>query len=228
MSKLILVRHGESLWNKKNLFTGWTDVGLTEKGRQEAKQAGILLRGCKIDVCYTSVLIRAIETTEILMKAADLNVPVIENWHLNERHYGALQGLNKAEMAEKYGDDQVHLWRRSYDVRPPLLDKNDKQNPAFDKLYKNLKPKEIPLAESLKDTVSRVIPYYKAEIQPRLLRGENVLVVAHGNSLRALEMFLLNISEDDIPNLNIPTGVPFVFDLDRNLNVVSEKQLGEG
>ena len=175
MSKLILVRHGESVWNKENLFTGWTDVSLSENGIEEAKKAGSLLKGEKIDVCYTSVLTRTLETAKNILESAELtNVPQIHDWHLNERHYGALQGLNKAETAEKYGADQVKIWRRSYDVKPPLLEKDDKRNPAFDEKYKDLKPEELPLAESLLDTVNRVVPYYEKEILPRLQNGGNV------------------------------------------------------
>lgn len=226
MSKLILVRHGESVWNKENLFTGWTDVSLSENGIEEAKKAGSLLKGEKIDVCYTSVLTRTLETAKNILESAELtNVPQIHDWHLNERHYGALQGLNKAETAEKYGADQVKIWRRSYDVKPPLLEKDDERNPAFDEKYKDLKPEELPLAESLLDTVNRVVPYYEKEILPRLQKGENVLVVAHGNSLRALEMYISKYTPEEIVELNIPTASPFVYEFDDAMNVTNSYYL---
>ncbi len=223
MVKLILIRHGESVWNQKNLFTGWTDVELSEKGIEEAKHAGTLLKSEKIDICFTSVLKRTLQTAENVLKAADrTELQQIHDWHLNERHYGALQGLNKAETAAKYGEDQVKIWRRSYDVKPPLLDENDERNPAFDDKYKNLNIK-LPLAESLADTVDRVVPYYKDVILPQLKSGKNVLVVAHGNSLRALWMYLSNLSPEEILEVNIPTGTPFVYEFDENMNLKSKE-----
>lgn len=225
MSKLILVRHGESVWNQKNLFTGWTDVELSEKGVSEAETAGELLKNEIIDVCFTSVLKRALKTAEIILKISDkTNIPQIHDFHLNERHYGALQGLNKKETAEKYGEDQVKLWRRSYDVRPPLLDKKDERNPLFDEKYKGIDPSCLPLAESLEDTVARVIPYYNKEILPKLIEGKNVLVVAHGNSLRALWKHLSKLSNDEIINVNIPTGSPFVYKFDNGVLVDPEPE----
>ena len=223
MVKLILIRHGESVWNQKNLFTGWTDVELSEKGIEEAKHAGSLLKSEKIDICFTSVLKRTLQTAENVLKAADrTGLQQIHDWHLNERHYGALQGLNKAETAAKYGEYQVKIWRRSYDVKPPFLDENDERNPAFDNKYKNLNIK-LPLAESLADTVDRVIPYYKDVILPQLKSGKNVLVVAHGNSLRALWMYLSNLSPEEILEVNIPTGTPFAYEFDENMNLKSKE-----
>lgn len=228
--KLILLRHGESVWNKENRFTGWTDVELSETGVAEANEAGRALReaGIDFDVCFTSYLKRAIHTLDhVLAQTENEHLPVVKTWKLNERHYGALQGLNKADTAQKYGEEQVKIWRRSFDVRPPELSADDPRNPAFCKAYKNVAREELPLAESLKDTIARVIPYYESEIVPCLKQGKNVLIAAHGNSLRALVMYLDNVSEKDILELNLPTGVPLVYDLDANLSVVGKSFLGD-
>ena len=230
MYKLILVRHGESEWNKLNLFTGWTDVELSETGRAEAKAAGQGLKalGVKFDVCFTSYLKRAIHTLNYILDEMDLAyLPVYKAWQLNERHYGALQGLNKAETAEKYGEAQVKLWRRSYDVPPPELDPKDPRCPANQETYKNVDKKELPLTESLKITVERVVPYFNEKIKPELEAGKTVLVAAHGNSLRALIMHLEHMSEEDVINLNLPTGVPVIYELDKNYEVVSKQYVGD-
>ena len=216
MYKLVLIRHGESTWNKENRFTGWTDVDLSEKGLQEAKKAGELLRkeGYTFEIAYTSVLKRAIRTLWIVLDEMDLMwIQVIRNWRLNERHYGALQGLNKAETASKYGDEQVHIWRRSYDIQPPALEKSDERYPGKDPRYKYLSEKEIPLTECLKDTVERFLPYWESTIAPMIKTGKKVLIAAHGNSLRALVKYLDNIPDNEIVNLNIPTGVPLVVNV---------------
>lgn len=228
--RLVMIRHGESEWNKLNLFTGWTDVDLSEKGRTEAAGAGRLLKegGYSFDVCYTSYLKRAIHTANAVLEALDEEwIPVIKTWKLNERHYGALQGLNKAETAAKYGEDQVHLWRRSFDVRPPALSVEDDRNPANQPMYRNVDPSELPLAESLKDTIARVVPYYEAEIVPQIKADRSVLIAAHGNSLRALVKYLDNISDEEISSLNIPTGVPLVYELDENLKPIRHYYLGD-
>lgn len=228
--QLVLIRHGESVWNKENLFTGWTDVDLSEKGLQEARQAGALLRDEKFgfDVCFTSYLKRAIHTANIVLEQMNLEwIPVEKSWKLNERHYGALQGLNKSETAAKFGEAQVKLWRRSYDVPPPSLTADDRRNPALDPMFAGTDPSELPLAESLKDTVARVVPYYEDVIRPRIRAGERVVIAAHGNSLRALVMYLDNISAQEITELNIPTGVPLVYELDRDLKAVSSRYLGD-
>ena len=228
--KLILLRHGESTWNKENRFTGWTDVELSETGISEAKEAGKILseRGVDFDVCFTSYLKRAVHTLNYVLAETDNDhLPVTKSWKLNERHYGALQGLNKADTAKKYGEEQVKIWRRSFDVRPPVLSEDDERNPAFCKTYKDVDKKELPLAESLKDTIARVVPYYKAEIEPYLKQGKNVLIAAHGNSLRALVMYLESVSEKDILELNIPTAVPLVYDLDENRSVDKKEFLGD-
>ncbi len=230
MYKLVLLRHGESEWNKLNLFTGWTDVDLTEKGREEAEEAGRLLKegGFTFDIAYTSVLKRAIRTLNIVLDVMDLMwIPDVKNWRLNERHYGALQGLNKAETAKKYGDEQVLLWRRSYDVPPPALDENDERYPGKDPRYANLKKEEIPLSESLKDTVARFVPYWENTIVPTVKSGKKVIIAAHGNSLRALVKYLDNMSEEEIVKLNIPTGVPLVYELDDELKPVKHYYLGD-
>ncbi len=227
---LVLLRHGESEWNKLNLFTGWTDVDLSEQGVKEAKEAGALLakEGYTFDVCFTSYLKRAIHTLNYALDSMDeCYLPVIKAWELNERHYGALQGLNKAETAEKYGEGQVKLWRRSFDVRPPELEATDSRNPALQKAYANVDKSKLPLCESLKDTIARVVPYYEEHIVPLLKEDKKVLVTAHGNSLRALVKYLDNISDEDIAGLNIPTGVPLVYHLDENLHVVSKGYLGD-
>lgn len=219
--RLVLLRHGESVWNKENRFTGWTDVDLSENGVKEAENAGKLLKekGFTFDVSFTSVLKRANRTLEIVLKEMNLNIPVNYSYRLNERHYGALQGLNKDEMRKKFGEEQVHIWRRSYDVRPPKLTKDDERYPGNDPKYKDLTPEELPLTECLKDTLERVIPYYNNEIKKHLENKENVLVVAHGNSLRSIIKYLENISDDDIMSVEIPTGVPYVYELDDSLNI---------
>jgi len=227
---LVLLRHGESEWNKANLFTGWTDVDLSDNGRLEAEMAGKLLKeeGFEFDFCYTSYLKRAIHTLDIVLDEMDYEwLPVIKSWKLNERHYGALQGLNKAETAEKYGEEQVKIWRRSYDVPPPALDPADERNPANQEQYKGIPAEELPLTESLKDTVARAIPYFEEEIKPRMLAGDNVIIVAHGNSLRALVKYLEGISDEDIVEVNIPNGVPLVYEFDSDFNVISKRYLGE-
>lgn len=219
--KLVLLRHGESEWNKENRFTGWTDVDLSENGVKEAEDAGKLLKekGYTFDIAFTSVLKRANRTLEIVLKEMNLDIPVHYSYRLNERHYGALQGLNKDEMKKKFGEEQVHIWRRSYDVRPPELTKDDERYPGNDPKYKDLTPEELPLTECLKDTLERVLPYYNNEIKKHLENKENVLVVAHGNSLRSIIKYLENISDEDIMSVEIPTGVPYVYELDDNLNI---------
>ncbi|MCX6735099.1 MAG: 2,3-diphosphoglycerate-dependent phosphoglycerate mutase [Candidatus Peregrinibacteria bacterium] len=229
MNKIVLLRHGESIWNKENRFTGWTDVELSEKGISEAHEAGKLLKkeGFNFDLVFTSVLKRANKTMEFVLEEMGLqNLPVKKSWRLNERHYGALQGLNKAETAAKYGEDQVKVWRRSYDIQPPALTKDDERYPGKDPMYSDLNEKELPLTECLKDTVERFLPYWEKEIAPEVKGGKNVLIVAHGNSLRALVKYLDNISDDEITGLNIPTGVPLVYELDENLKPVKHYYLG--
>ena len=228
--QLVMIRHGESVWNQKNLFTGWTDVDLSETGHKEAAQGGVLLKeaGFSFDVCYTSYLQRAIHTANhVLQELNEEWIPVIKTWKLNERHYGALQGLNKSETAEKYGEAQVKVWRRSFDVQPPALEPTDERNPALQAPYKNVDPKELPLTESLKDTIARVIPFYEENIKKDMLAGKQVLIAAHGNSLRALVKYLDNISENEITELNIPTGVPLVYEFDDNFNVTGHHYLGD-
>jgi 2,3-bisphosphoglycerate-dependent phosphoglycerate mutase len=230
MHKLVLVRHGESTWNKENRFTGWTDVDLSEKGIQEAHEAGQMLRkeGYVFDVAFTSVLKRAIRTLWIMLDELDqMWIPVYNDWRLNERHYGALQGLNKAEMAAKYGEEQVLIWRRSYDVRPPALAKTDEQYPGSDSRYRDMSEKDIPLCESLKDTVNRFLPYWHEVLAPSVRSGERVLISAHGNSLRALVKYLDNMSEEAIVNLNIPTGIPLVYELNDDLRPIKHHYLGD-
>ena len=228
MIKLVLLRHGESTWNKENRFTGWTDVPLTDLGVEEARNVGRLLKkeGFKFDIVFTSVLKRATDTTDIVLKEMNLKIPVENSWRLNERHYGALQGLNKAEMAAKYGEEQVLNWRRSYDIRPPALEKTDKRWPGHDSKYKALTEKQLPLTESLKDTVERVSPYWKKKIIPSLKQDKRVLVSASGNSLRALVKYLDNVPENEIVNFNIPTGIPLVYELDDNLRPIRHYFLG--
>jgi 2,3-bisphosphoglycerate-dependent phosphoglycerate mutase len=229
MHKVVLLRHGESTWNKENRFTGWTDVDLSEKGFIEAKKSGEALKkeGYTFDIAFTSVLKRAIRTLWIVMDEMDLMwIPVIRNWRLNERHYGALQGLNKAETAKKYGDDQVKIWRRSYDTQPPALEKSDERYPGNDPRYTDLTEDELPLTECLKDTVARFVPYWENAISKSIKEGKKVIIAAHGNSLRALVKYLDNISEDEIVGLNIPTGIPLVYELDDNLNSVKSYYLG--
>ncbi|MGA2783246.1 MAG: 2,3-diphosphoglycerate-dependent phosphoglycerate mutase [Candidatus Bathyarchaeia archaeon] len=230
MHKLVLVRHGESTWNKENRFTGWTDVDLSEKGLQEAHEAGQTLRknGYIFDIAFTSVLKRAIRTLWIILDELEqMWIPVQNHWRLNERHYGALQGLNKAEMAAKYGEQQVLQWRRGYDVRPPAVDKSDERYPASDLRYRGLNPDEIPLCESLKDTVNRFLPYWHETIAPAIKSRKRVLVSAHGNSLRALVKHLDNVSETAITELNIPTGIPLVYELGDGLKPVNHYYLGD-
>ncbi len=229
MKKLVLLRHGESTWNKENRFTGWIDVALSEKGEQEAKTAGLLLKqnGYVFDVAYTSLLKRAIKTLWIVLEDMELMwIPVNLSWRLNERHYGALQGLNKAETAAKFGEQQVLLWRRSYDVRPPALDKSDNPYPGNDPRYKGLPEKYLPLTESLRDVVARFLPYWNETIAPAVKSGQNVIIAAHGNSLRALVMHLDHISDQQIVELNIPTGIPLVYELDNNLRPLKHYYLG--
>ncbi|WOF17152.1 2,3-diphosphoglycerate-dependent phosphoglycerate mutase [Methanoplanus sp. FWC-SCC4] len=229
MYKLVLLRHGESEWNRENRFTGWKDVDLSEKGLKEAKAAGEMLasEGYTFDAAYTSVLKRAIRTLWITLDEMDLMwIPVTRSWRLNERHYGALQGLNKAETAEKYGDEQVFIWRRSYTTPPPALAEDDERSPAFDRRYKDLKPEEIPLTECLKDTVARFLPIWDDEIAPAIKSGKRILIAAHGNSIRALVKNLDNISDDEISQVNIPTGVPLVYELDENLRPIRHYYLG--
>jgi 2,3-bisphosphoglycerate-dependent phosphoglycerate mutase len=230
MKTLVLLRHGESLWNRENRFTGWTDVGLTQKGINEAVEAGRTLKkeGYGFDVAYTSVLSRAIKTLWLVMEEMDLMwIPVHRHWRLNERHYGALQGLNKAETAEKHGLEKVQLWRRSYDIRPPALTPDDLRCPAIDPRYANLKPQELPLTECLKDTVERFLPYWHGTLAPAIQSGQRVLIAAHGNSLRALVKYLDNVSDDDIVGLNIPTGIPLVYELKDNLSPIRNYYLGD-
>lgn len=228
--KLVLVRHGQSIWNLENRFTGWTDVGLSEQGVVEAHTAAKLIKegGYTFDLAYTSVLKRAIKTLWIILEDMDMEwLPVINAWQLNERHYGALQGLNKAEMAEKFGEAQVKLWRRSYDVPPPPLELDDPRHPRFDPRYANLKPEELPKCESLKNTVERMLPYWFSTIAPSIQSGKKVIISAHGNSLRALVKYLDDISDQDIVELNIPTGIPLVYELDEQLKPITHYYLGD-
>lgn len=230
MTKLVLLRHGESIWNKENKFTGWTDVGLSEKGLAEAQQAGQILQqeGFTFDIAYTSVLKRAIKTLWIVMEEMDLMwIPVERSWRLNERHYGALQGLNKAETAAKYGDEQVLVWRRSYDTPPPALEKSDPRYPGKDPRYKHLSEADLPLTECLKDTVERFLPYWHESIAPTIKSGKRVIITAHGNSLRALVKYLDDIPDEEIVGLNIPTGMPLVYELDDALKPQKHYYLGD-
>lgn len=230
MKKLVLLRHGESTWNRENRFTGWVDVGLTEKGIQEAIDAarGMTREGYTFDVAFTSVLKRAIKTLWIILDEMDLMwIPVHQSWRLNERHYGALQGLNKVETAKRHGEEEVQRWRRSYDVRPPALAPDDEQCPGKDRRYACLRPEEIPLTESLKDTVERFLPYWHKTIAPMVTRGDRVLIVAHGNSLRALVKFLDNVADGQIVGLNIPTGIPLVYELEDDLTPMRSFYLGD-
>ena len=228
--RLVLLRHGESVWNKENLFTGWTDVDLSEKGREEARAAGKLMRdeGLDFDVCYTSFLKRAIHTLNLALEEMDREwLPVVKAWQLNERHYGALQGLNKAETAQKFGEEQVKIWRRSYATPPPELSPDDPRNPANQDMFRKVPRGCLPLTESLKETVARAVPYFDDEIKPRMLAGERVLIAAHGNSLRALVKVFDGMSEDEIVGVNIPTGVPLVYEFGRDFSVVSKRYLGD-
>ena len=230
MHQLVLIRHGESLWNQENRFTGWTDVPLTEKGLQEASAAGQFLKkeGFTFDLAFTSVLQRAIKTLWVVLEEMELMwIPVTPSWHLNERHYGALQGLNKAETAVQYGEEQVKIWRRSYDTPPPPLSLDDERHPRFDIRYAGLSPAEIPSGECLADTVDRVVPYWEKIIKPQITQGKKIIIAAHGNSLRALVKYLDNISNEEILELNIPTGIPLLYNLDANLNPIDKRYLGD-
>lgn len=230
MKKLVLLRHGESVWNKENRFTGWTDVGLTDKGIEEAHEGArqLMAKGYTFDVAYTSVLKRAIETLWIVLRDMDLMwIPVYRHWRLNERHYGALQGLNKAETAEKHGEEQVLIWRRAYDTPPPALEPDDERYPGRDPRYTGLTPEELPLTECLKDTVERMLPYWFDTIAPDVQSGRRVLVAAHGNSLRALVKHLDNIPDDEIVGLNIPTGIPLVYELNDDLTPIKHYYLAD-
>ncbi len=230
MYKLVLLRHGQSAWNLENRFTGWTDVDLTDQGIEEAKQSGVLLRDghYTFDIVYTSVLKRAIHTMWYVMDALDQAwLPVVRNWRLNERHYGALQGLNKAETARKIGEEQVMLWRRSYAVRPPALTLDDPRHPRHDRRYANLSPDETPATECLKDVLDRFLPFWHGTIAPVVKSGQRVLIVAHGNSLRALVKYLDDLSEDEVVRLNIPTGIPLLYELDADLKPIQSHYLGD-
>nr|MBU1328847.1 2,3-diphosphoglycerate-dependent phosphoglycerate mutase [Candidatus Omnitrophota bacterium] len=228
--KLVLLRHGESTWNKENKFTGWTDVDLSEKGIEEAREAGKVLKneGYVFDAAFTSVLKRAIRTLWFVLDEMDLMwIPIYNSWRLNERHYGALQGLNKSEMAQKFGEEQVLIWRRSYDIPPMALEKNDPRYPGNDPRYKSLDEKDMPFTESLKETVARVVPYWKEAIVPAFKSGKKIIIAAHGNSLRALVKYLDNISEEEIVKLNIPTGIPLVYELTDDLRPLKHYYLGD-
>ncbi len=230
MHRVVLLRHGESTWNKENRFTGWTDVDLSERGREEAVAAGRLLaqEGFSFDLAFTSVLTRAIRTCWMALdELGELWIPVQRSWRLNERHYGALQGLNKAETAAKHGEAQVKIWRRAYDIAPPALTPDDERHPSRDRRYASLSPAELPLTESLKDTVARFLPYWHEAIAPAIAGGQRVLIAAHGNSLRALVKYLDNISDQDIVELNIPTGIPLVYELDGSLKPIRNYYLGD-
>jgi 2,3-bisphosphoglycerate-dependent phosphoglycerate mutase len=230
MPALVLLRHGESVWNKENRFTGWTDVDLSEKGNIEARQAGktLLESGLTFDVAYTSVLKRAIRTLWHVLDVMDLMwLPVYRSWRLNERHYGSLQGLNKAEMASQFGEAQVKIWRRSYDVPPPPLEESDPRHPGKDRRYASLTPTELPRTECLKDTVARFLPYWHETIAPAIRSGQRVLIAAHGNSLRALVKYLDQVGDQEIVELNIPTGVPLLYELDDNLKPLNHRYLGD-
>ena len=230
MHKIVLLRHGESIWNFENRFTGWSDVDLSDNGIVEAREAGKVLKteGYSFDIAFTSVLKRAIRTLWIVLDQMDLMwIPVKKSWRLNEHHYGALQGLNKSEMAKKYGEEQVLLWRRSYDVRPPEVDKSDQRYPGHDPRYRDLKEDELPVAECLRSTFERFVPYWYSTIVPKVKAGRNVLIVAHGTSLRALVKHLDGISDEDIINVNIPTGIPLVYELDEEMNPIKHYYLGD-
>jgi 2,3-bisphosphoglycerate-dependent phosphoglycerate mutase len=228
--KMVLLRHGQSTWNLENRFTGWTDVGLSDLGRQEALNSGKFLRenGFEFDIAYTSVLKRAIKTLWIVLEEMEIEwIPVYRSWRLNERHYGSLQGLNKAEMAAKFGEEQVKVWRRSYDVPPPTLELDDERHPRFERRYAGLAKDELPSSESLKDTVARMLPYWHETIAPAVKSGQSVLVAAHGNSLRALVKYLDHVSDQEITELNIPTGIPLVYELDDDLKPLKSYYLGD-
>ena len=230
MKRLVIVRHGESEWNQKNLFTGWVDVELSDNGREEAKRAGKALKeaGIDFDICFTSYLKRAINTQQIILKEMEREwLPVFKSCKLNERHYGALSGLNKKETAEKYGDDQVKIWRRSFDVRPPMMEEDNQYNSLKNPAYRNVDPAEVPMCESLKDTIARTVPYFEKEIKPLVMEGKRVMIAAHGNSLRSLIKYFENISDDEIINVEIPTGTPLVYEFDDNFNVTNKYYLGK-
>jgi len=230
MYKIVLLRHGESIWNKENRFTGWTDVDLTERGINEAHEAGRVLdeKGYVFDLAFTSFLLRANRTLMLALKVMGLeNIPTLKSWRLNERHYGALQGLNKAETAAKHGEEQVLTWRRSYDIQPPALNKNDDRYPGNDPIYKSVNKEDLPLTECLKDTVNRFLPYWYGEILPTIKAGKKIIITAHGNSLRALVKHLDKISDEEILKLNIPTGLPLVYELDENLEPADRYYLGD-
>ena len=226
--KLILLRHGQSQWNASNQFTGWVDVALTEKGEEEARHGGELLREANIlpDVVYTSLQRRAINTANLALDAADrLWIPVVRDWRLNERHYGGLQGLNKAETAAKYGDEQVHIWRRSFDIRPPKMEEDNEYSARKNPAYRNLSVEDIPMCESLKDTIARTVPYFEVEIKPQIMEGKRVFIAAHGNSLRSLIKYFENISDEEIINVEIPTGTPLVYEFDDDFKVTNKYYL---
>jgi 2,3-bisphosphoglycerate-dependent phosphoglycerate mutase len=230
MKRLVLLRHGESVWNRDNRFTGWVDVDLSDYGVEEAREAGQILKsnGYNFDVAFTSYLKRAIKTCWLVLEEMDLMwIPVFKTWRLNEKHYGMLQGMNKKEMAAKYGEEQVLIWRRSYDIPPAPLDENDKRHPRFDPKYKSLTPEELPATEALKNTVERLLPYWDNEIMTALRNSTDVLVSAHGNSLRAIVKILKNISDEDIVRLNLPTGIPYVFEFDDDLNITKDYFIGD-
>lgn len=228
MKRLVIVRHGESEWNQKNLFTGWVDVELSDNGREEAKRAGKALKeaGIDFDICFTSYLKRAINTQQIILKEMEREwLPVFKSYKLNERHYGALSGLNKKETAEKYGDEQVKIWRRSFDVRPPKMEEDNPYNSLKNPAYRDVDPAEVPMCESLKDTIARTVPYFEKEIKPLVMEGKRVMIAAHGNSLRSLIKYFENISDDEIINVEIPTGTPLVYEFDDNFNVTNKYYL---
>ena len=228
--KLILLRHGESIWNKENLFTGWTDVELSQRGTTEAVYAGreLLEHGFDFDICYTSYLKRAIHTLNLVLREMDREwLPVIKDWRLNERHYGALQGLNKRQTAREYGDEQVLIWRRSFDVPPPPLDPSDMRNPAHEDMYRDVNKGELPLGESLKDTIDRVLPCFEHEIKPQMMDGKRVLLVAHGNSIRALVKYFDKLGDDEILNVNIPTGIPLLYEFDSGFTNAAHRYIGD-
>lgn len=228
--KLVIVRHGESEWNKENLFTGWMDVNLSEKGCNEAKKAGEILkeRGYDFDICYTSFLKRAIHTLNYILESMDREwLPVIKTFYLNERHYGALQGLNKTETSQKYGEEQVKIWRRSFDVRPPILSTDSPYNPKNQEMYRDIDKDLLPLCESLKDTIDRVIPYFNDVIKKDIINGKKVIIAAHGNSIRSLVKYFEYLSDEEIIEVNIPTGIPLVYEFDDNFNVINKYYLGD-
>lgn len=225
MNKLVLVRHGESVWNKENIFTGWVDVELSEKGIEEAKRAGEMLKDYSFDLAYTSFLKRAQKTLEIILRELNLNIPIKESWRLNERFYGALQGKNKDEVKKEFGEEQFRLWRRSYETRPPAITKEYEMYPGNDPRYKDLKEEELPLTESLKDTEQRVMPYLEEEIFPNIKQGKKILISAHGNSIRAIVKNLEKLSGQEIAQIEIPLGIPLVYELDNDLKVINKYYL---